>query len=89
MNLFDELCKDAAADIESGVYMNVSQEQKTITDAVAEMEKKMTEQMEKHVKQYETMLNNKGKLPDDAPVNNVPETKNNDGEESTENNEVE
>ena len=37
-------------------YMNVSQEQKTITDAVAEMEKKMTEQMENHVKQYETML---------------------------------
>ena len=34
MNLFDELCKDAASDIESGVYMNVSQEQKTITDAV-------------------------------------------------------
>ena len=89
MNLFDELCKDAAADIESGVYMNVSQEQKTITDAVAEMEKKMTEQMEKHVKQYETMLNNKGKLPDDAPDNNVPETNNNDGEESTEKNEVE
>lgn len=89
MNLFDELCKDAAADIESGAFMNVSQEQKTITDAVAEMEKKMTEQMKKHVKQYETMLNNKGKTPDDAPVNNVPETKNNDGEESTENNEVE
>ena len=37
MNLFDELCKDAASDIESGVYMNVSQEQKTITDAVDRM----------------------------------------------------
>lgn len=87
MNLFDELAKDAAADIESGKYLNVSQEQKTITDAVAEMEKKMTEQMERHVKQYETMLNNKGKTPDDAPDNNnVP---NNDGDESTENNEVE
>lgn len=82
--LFDELCKDAAKDIESGVYLNTGSNvvNDQVDKAVADIEKKMSDMLER------TM--NKVTSTGDAPVvdniYDVPE--NNDGEESTDNNEV-
>lgn len=86
MNLFEELAKDAKADLDSKIFFPENPATTELNKAVAEMEKKMDEQMKKHLDEFETLKN--GKQQADAPVNdNVPDN-NNDGEESTDNNEV-
>ena len=69
MNLFDELCKDAKEDLDSGKYLQDPQENegadKDVLNSVEQMEKKMQETLDNAVKKI-------NKAVDAATAPNVP-----------------
>lgn len=69
MNLFDELCKDAKADLDSGKYLQDPQEStgadKDVLNSVEQMEKKMQETLDNAVKKINNAV-------DAATAPNVP-----------------
>jgi hypothetical protein len=83
MNLFDELVKDAQADIESGKFLNsgnniIPEDQEKMID---EIEKKMNEKIDKKLNEIST--NSAGGDNDNKPKNENSE--NNDESEETQN----
>ena len=80
MNLFDELCKDAKADLDSGIYLQDPQEtgtDKDVLNSVEQMEKKMQETLDNAVKKINNAV-------DAATTPNVP----NEPIETNENNDA-
>lgn len=81
MNLFDELCKDAKADLDSGKYLQDPQESagadKDVLNSVEQMEKKMQETLDNAVKKINNAV-------DAATAPNVP----NETIETVENNDA-
>lgn len=69
MNLFDELCKDAKADLDSGKFLLDPQENtgadKDVLNSVEQMEKKMQETLDNAVKKINNAV-------DAATTPNVP-----------------
>lgn len=68
MNLFDELCKDAKADLDSGKFLQDPQEtgaDKDVLNSVEQMEKKMQETLDNAVKKINNAV-------DAATTPNVP-----------------
>ena len=69
MNLFDELCKDAKADLDIGKYLQDPQENegadKDVLNSVEQMEKKMQETLDNAVKKINNAV-------DAATTPNVP-----------------
>ena len=81
MNLFDELCKDAKRDLDSGIYLQDPQESagadKDVLNSVEQMEKKMQETLDNAVKKINNAV-------DAATTPNVP----NEPIETNENNDA-